>query len=235
MPKGSNLPKEEWNFSPLFSATAEDQRFAHDWEWTRELGRTSGNTNLPPPWLSIPATRRGSVMEQFWGHRVTNRPAIIELKSGQEHWGTIPINSHRLAIDWSRSNKEIVASFSELIRKKRPQLGRRDTHISALWDLSIYRLRSLEKMTPAQVVSLFSEAQFSELQLRRRKLVKTGSAQEISAALSRARKHLDENSHHETKVLQRRFLRGRMENFQVDAASISLLNVTLLNMNAACR
>lgn len=179
------------------------------WEQMREGARAAGVGELPAPWLAL------------------NRKPIIE--------GKTPIAPFRLvqrdythdpdlgdvivpcAINLCYSDEQIIGEFAANLRKireaagKTDRRGRKDGDIAQLWDLAVYRLSTIERLSHSQIRDALERTAY---RTRRSKSYGEGVLRDISSAISRARGIVQRNAVIFTKDDRQLKLMGWLLEFQ---------------------
>jgi hypothetical protein len=164
----------EWDFSELASAPSRVQFFASCWEYQREALRTGGiiDAKLPQAWLSMKEHLRpiptGACVPPF---RISTEEALPTGKhkprlnetlataaspnlstSSQGPQTDAFVRNYSFKVNWICSDKEIIKEFSKWLRGSRitgrpDSRGRPGRFMAELWDLAIYRLRQIERLS----------------------------------------------------------------------------------------
>jgi hypothetical protein len=192
------LPRAEWDFSPLHSASRFDRQIAVVWEYHREAARFAGLDNIPPPFLSRPTVRMPkSALEPVAPNEVPNHvlQEVIAFR-----------------VDWRFGIKNILTDFERWLREThQSNLGRNDNDIASLGQLSVYRLRVIEGLSIREAQSRLRDTLF---RVRSQKFFGDKSEQAFSDATRLAKKQIRDLAHVFEKSSESAFfLKGLWDDF----------------------
>jgi hypothetical protein len=182
-PRKRQLPEEEWDFSELRSAKTRLQFAASCWEYQREALRLIQHPEIPSPWLCIEESKRpipsgadappfrerveadaslaapapATLDEAIEAAAATGRKAAKQKLIDLPQTGAF-LTTHKIEINWIHSDKEILAELEKWVLAQREpgnrdQRGRPDRYMAELWDLAIYRLRVVEKLSRGKTIT----------------------------------------------------------------------------------